>query len=347
MLLRSTRSGVEVVDTNRTAADLLGTAPEQPVDVPLTAYRALAGATDLVAAAERVARREVPRWRLEHEVDPERKTVVEITLSPGPGPDDVLAQLVDRSDDQRLRDQAARHQDGTAAEVEKATSGFVSSVSHELRTPLTSVLGCTELLLEGTAGELNSQQDTLVRSIRRNGERLQSLVLNLLELASADAGTPVTARQDFDLRQVARHSCEAVEALRSACRIDLELTCASSPTLVNGDAAKVEHAVRNLLTNAITVSPPGGRVRVRVETVQRECVVEVGDSGPGIPVEEQRSLTRRFFRTSTARAAHLPGVGVGLAAARSIVADHGGRLDVRSTPGHGASVMIRLPRVRR
>ena len=225
-------------------------------------------------------------------------------------------------------------------ESERIKDEFVATVSHELRTPLTSIVGYTEVLLDSE--ELAELQRGYLEVVNRNAHRLQRLVGDLLFFAQVESGQLTLERDSVELRALAERALEAVRPAGEAAEIVLELD-APDAVEIRGDRARLEQLLDNLLSNAVKFTMPGGRVRVRVGAAQHEGVMEVSDTGIGIPADEVTNLFRRFFRASSAMSRQIPGTGLGLAIAKAIVEAHGGSIDAESSES-GTTFTIRLPR---
>jgi signal transduction histidine kinase len=178
--------------------------------------------------------------------------------------------------------------------------------------------------------------------INRNAHRLQRLVGDLLFFAQVESGRLTLDSEPVELRALAGRVLEAARPSGEAAGIALELE-APDVVEIRGDPARLEQLLDNLLSNAVKFTLPGGRVCVRVAAVEEEAVVQVSDTGIGIPADEVSSLFRRFFRASSAMSRQIPGTGLGLAIAKAIVDEHGGSIDAESSDG-GTTFTIRLPR---
>lgn len=217
-----------------------------------------------------------------------------------------------------------------------AQEDFVASVSHELRTPLTSILGYLELAMdEEVAGPVPGY----LKVMSRNAERLLALVNDLL--GSASDGTAIMPLEG-DLHSVL---ASAVEAARPRARSKgVELVLDAAPGLRGRfDRVRIGQAVDNLISNAVKFSDPSGTVEVRGRMGDSGLQVSVRDHGAGMSQEEQAGLFNRFYRTTSARRAAIPGAGLGLAITKAIVDAHGGSLTVDSAPGQGSTFTITVP----
>ena len=215
---------------------------------------------------------------------------------------------------------------------------FVADASHELQTPLTSVRGYAELFRRGAAGRPDDLATTM-RRIEAEAERMGVLVDDLLLLARLDQGRPMSDER-IDLRAL-------VSDLVADARVvepDRPFTEESEgPVVVRGDDARLRQVVGNLLSNARAHTPVGTPVTVRTLVRGGEAVVEVADTGPGLVPEHAARVFERFFRADPSRARTSGGSGLGLSIVASIAEAHGGRAEVSSAPGRGATFRVLLP----
>jgi signal transduction histidine kinase len=228
------------------------------------------------------------------------------------------------------------------ADAERLKDEFFALVSHELRTPLTSIIGYLELLLEGEAGEISVDQRRFLGVIVRNARRLLRLVGDLLFAAQVESGTLSLAQEAVDLEAVV---CEAVQAGRPrAEQAQVELTADTEPIgELQGDPERLGQVLDNLISNALKFTPAGGSVTVGLHRRNGNAVVEVTDTGIGIPAAEQVRLFERFYRTSSATERSIPGIGLGLSISRAIALGHGGAISVQSEEGRGTTFTVELP----
>jgi signal transduction histidine kinase/CHASE3 domain sensor protein len=227
-------------------------------------------------------------------------------------------------------------------ELERLKEDFVATVSHELRTPLTSMMGFLEMIREGEAGQLTEEQQRFLAIVYRSSERLQRLVGDLLFVARLDASGLQLQFGELQVTEVVRDVLESTSALARSREIAVEADVRDMPSLT-GDKERLVQLVGNLVGNALKFTPPGGRVTMRTFVDGPAAVIEVEDTGIGIPTDEQRQLFQRFFRSSTATEQAIPGTGLGLVISRAIAEAHGGSISVRSEPGEGACFRVELP----
>jgi heavy metal sensor kinase len=225
---------------------------------------------------------------------------------------------------------------GAALERQKR---FTSDASHELRTPVSALLAGTELLLRRprTPEEYRRGLERQVRTIRR----MKEITENLLALARADAAAEAPPREPLDAGEVLDAAAE--EFLPLAEEKGIRLERAVAPGLrVRGDRQALARLCGNLLSNAVKFTPPGGRVLARAAPEGREALLEVEDSGPGIPPEHLPHVFERFYRVREG-GDRAEGAGLGLAISEGIVRAHGGRIEASNLAAGGAAIRVRLP----
>ena len=231
-------------------------------------------------------------------------------------------------------------------QLDAAKNEFVSTVSHELRTPTTSIVGYTEMLRDGSAGEPLPEQLPLLDAIARNGERLIGIAGDLLTLAGLESGSTAWERNAVDLGKLVSAGEEAMRPMLASRDLDVRFEVPDDEITVIGDEGHLDRVLMNLLSNAVKFTEDGGSITCRLSTDDGEARLEVSDTGIGIPAEEQKELFSKFFRSSTAQDRAIQGTGLGLSIISSIVAAHGGRIDVRSGHLEGTTFTVRLPLVR-
>ncbi|NMO14342.1 response regulator [Pyxidicoccus fallax] len=230
------------------------------------------------------------------------------------------------------------------AEAERATRSreeMLAVVSHDLRTPLTSVFASVELMeraLAGRDGEASLKKH--LASIRRAAGRMRRLIGDLLDLASIDTGTLSLDRQPHAPEELVRDVREAFEPLAREKQLAFDLEVEPGLPVLVCDRERVFQALSNLLANAIKFTPEGGRVALRVHAREGGLDFLVEDTGPGIAAEALPRIFERHWHTAQkGREGH----GLGLPIAHGIIAAHGGRIDVASTPGQGSRFTVQFP----
>jgi PAS domain S-box-containing protein len=254
---------------------------------------------------------------------------------------DITEQKRAEAELERLLDRE-REQNIELRSVDTMKDEFIALVSHELRTPLTSIRGYLELVTDAGAGELSAEQRHFLDVVARNAERLQSLVGDLLFIAQIEAGRLNLERDEIELARVAAESIETGKPLARAKGVELSLVAEPVGSLI-GDRVRIGQLLDNFVSNAIKFTPVGGSVTVRLAQTNGAAVLEVADTGMGIPADEQERLFERFFRSSTATAQAIQGTGLGLTISKAIADAHGGRITFTSVENEGTTFRIELP----
>jgi PAS domain S-box-containing protein len=313
--------------------------------------RALPNVADISRASVAAAERN-QLWRFRRKDGADRTMRTTLTTVPdergGFGGYLITAEdVTEREDAQRALLLTLEHQ-RTAVErlrdLERVKGDFVSTVSHELRTPITSIIGYTELLADGELGELTLSQQEIVDRVDRNGRRLLLLVEDLLTLSQIESSVLKIEPVATDVRDVVARSHRAIVPTLANRSLEVALLVPTQPVVHDGDPVQLERMLVNLLTNAVKFTPDGGRVELQLRTVGDDTEIVVSDTGMGIPEDEQAKLFTRFFRSTTATQRAIQGTGLGLTIVKAIVALHGGRIEVDSTPGKGTTVTVTIPR---
>ena len=227
--------------------------------------------------------------------------------------------------------------------LEAVRRDFVANLSHELKTPLTALLGQLETLLDHPELE-DSQRVHFLDKSRRQGERLASLVSDLLALSRIESIDTSAEFCEVDLRGVAQASVDGLSERAASKGIEIALVLDSTPVVIEGDAEFLRQITDNLLSNALMYSPAGGAVEVRVDVRGPRCALDVKDSGIGIPLAEQERIFERFYRVDRARSRDLGGTGLGLAIVKHLVRAHRGTISVESRVGAGSRFCALFPR---
>ena len=225
--------------------------------------------------------------------------------------------------------------------LERVRQDFVANVSHELKTPLTSILGYAETLLDGGL-EDEFRRRGFVETIRDQATRLTSLTEDLLVLAELERADAALATGPVDLGELGRAVCAALAPRAGKAGLGLSCEAPEREIVVLGERGRLEQLLFNLVDNALKYTEEGS-VCVRVRGEEGWGILEVEDTGPGVPEGAQARIFERFYRVDAARSREVAGTGLGLSIVKHIVELHHGRVDVRNLPDGGALFTVRLP----
>lgn len=243
-------------------------------------------------------------------------------------------------------------------QLDKLKSNFLATVSHELRTPLTSVIGFSEMLLEGLAGPLNDEQREYVDTIHHRGEELLSLITDLLEMSQLEGGSVRLHLLAQSVPQLLARALEAVHLAAEQRGIHLHAPEPRVPRVV-ADAEKIQRVLINLLGNAIKFTPEGGHVTIEAcmapirRPFQEETLfgeedpdavrITVRDDGIGMAPDQLGRVFEAFYQVDSGPTRAHGGAGLGLSIVRNLVVAHGGEVWAESEPGRGTAVSFTLP----
>jgi signal transduction histidine kinase len=228
-------------------------------------------------------------------------------------------------------------------ELDRLKSNFLATMSHELRTPLTSVIGYSEMMLEGLGGPLTSEQREYLGIIMEKGENLLQLITSILDISKIEAGRVRLLLSEVDVGQLMRDAVATVLPL--ARKKGLKVACEPGeiPRLLC-DRDKLRQCLVNLCSNAVKFTPAGGSILVSGEVLPGErLAIRVVDTGIGIAEEHLGKVFDVFYQVDGSSTREYGGAGLGLAIVKSFVDAHGGEVSVRSTPGHGSTFSLVLP----
>jgi two-component system, OmpR family, sensor kinase len=234
--------------------------------------------------------------------------------------------------------------EAAARSSEERMRRFVADASHELRTPLTTIRGFAELYRQGAVTTPEKTAEVIQR-IESEASRMGLLVEDLLLLARLDRERPLRPEL-VELRVLAMEAVEAARVVAPDRDISLVTAPDAGHLVVSGDDARLRQVVGNLLSNALTHTPAGTPVIVRLASRDGMGVIEIHDRGPGLSPEQQERVFERFYRADparTRRADGTVGTGLGLAIVAALVAAHAGTVEVESQPGVGATFRVLLP----
>jgi two-component system phosphate regulon sensor histidine kinase PhoR len=221
---------------------------------------------------------------------------------------------------------------------------FVANVSHELKTPLAAIRGYAETLRDGALGE-PATAERFTERILLQCKRLQALLADLLTLSRLESLERAPQREPVDLATLVQRAVELTAKAAEEKRVEVKVEVQEVPPVprLAGDAEGLERLVVNLLDNAVKYNRPKGRVTVRIQAREGQALLEVADTGIGIPQDALGRIFERFYRVDKGRSREEGGTGLGLAIVKHVAQAHGGQVDVESRLGQGSTFRVRLP----
>ena len=235
------------------------------------------------------------------------------------------------------------HAERSQRESEQLRHELLAWVGHDLRTPLSSIRAIVEALADGVVSDATTQRRYLLTA-QRDIQSLSALIDDLFEMSQIGAGGLQMERQPASLSDLLSDTLESFTALATAKGVSLTGQAGAGVDPLAMDVQKIGRVLGNLIGNAIRHTPAGGLVRVQAMAAGRDVLVEVIDSGEGIPAASLGRVFDQFYRAEESRNRETGGAGLGLAIAKGIVAAHGGEIGVESAPGAGARFWFVLPR---
>ena len=230
-------------------------------------------------------------------------------------------------------------------ELAQEKNRFLRHMSHELKTPLANIREGTELLLDGTVGELDTPQREVTDILRVNGLKLQQLIENLLSFSAWQTRSEVLTLTEFPLRALIVSAAKMQRLALQAARIRLRLQV--EDFVVVADRDKMRTVLDNLLSNAVKFTPKGGEITVRARRTSGSFVLECADSGPGIPEDERPRVFEAFFQGRRDQGGHIAGTGIGLSVVQECIQAHEGVVTLlESDEFSGAHFRIEVPQKR-
>ena len=227
-------------------------------------------------------------------------------------------------------------------QIDNMKNEFISTVSHDLRSPLTAIMGYVELL--DRVGPVNDQQRDFIRRVQVSVQSVTALINDLLELGRIEAGifghldtVPVDAVLNFAIDNISYQVTEK--------KINLHTNLPAVVPLIYGNPVRIRQMLDNLLGNALKYTPVGGDIEITITLEADQLLLQIADTGPGIPPADQPHIFEKFYRGSNV-SSKVVGSGLGLAIVKSIVETHHGRIWVNSVYGKGSTFTVVLPTIK-
>ncbi len=247
-------------------------------------------------------------------------------------------------------------------ELDRLKSNFLATVSHELRTPLTSIIGYSEMLVEGLAGEMTKEQHEFVQTIRDKGEQLLQLIKGLLDLSKLESGTMSLRKSQTDIRTILRDVAGTMTPTARKKDVEILVETENGLPLIWADAERLRQVFLNLTENAIKFTPPNGKVTLSAKITAvdaarpddaggvvilsaRRTAVEfrVADTGIGIPEGERGRVFDAFYQVDSSSTREAGGTGLGLSIVRRLIDGHDGTVRITDNTPKGTVFIVTIP----
>jgi signal transduction histidine kinase len=259
----------------------------------------------------------------------------------------VLITFTDVTDTVRVEN-ALREKNAALEAAEKLKLDFLANVSYQLRTPLSAIMGFNDILDQEYFGPLNGRQKEYTRDIQSASNRLLSLINDILDLSTIEAGYMTLELAPVKIKPMLESLMDLTQDWARKEKIEVSLECAATIGSIDLDERRVKQAMVNLIRNSIAFTPSGGSITIGAKKLPEGIVLKVSDTGIGIKRENHLRIFQPFERAQRGLA-HSPekgqggGAGLGLSLVKNIVGLHMGRVDLESEPGTGTTVSLFFP----
>jgi two-component system sensor histidine kinase ChvG len=222
----------------------------------------------------------------------------------------------------------------------RSTEAFAADVSHEFKNPLASIRTATDMALEDVAP---GERRRFLQMIQKDVARMERLLSEAREISRIDADLEIEERTEVKLDELLSALVDSFKLRNASSRVQFDLALADARVTVEASADRLTQVFENLIDNAVSFSPPSGRVTIALRTTEDSAGVTVADEGPGIPDEHNDRIFRRFFTYRPDEDAESGHTGLGLALVRAIVESYGGTISARPRSGGGTKMVVVLP----
>jgi two-component system phosphate regulon sensor histidine kinase PhoR len=317
-------AGQRILFANERASELMEFQNQQPVGRKLWQVVRQRALQDVVQSA--LDSGEAVRDEFAWSDGSNKSLTVHAARLPGAPPRGAVLVLHDTSDIRRL---------------ERLRQDFVANVSHELKTPLSVIKVCVETLQDGAIDDVQARGSFLDK-IADQSDRLQALILDLLSLARIESGAEVFAMEELGVPGLVNACLERHQARAQARKQTLQAHGAPEARVI-ADADALGQILDNLVDNAVKYTPEGGEITVAWQADNGQVVLEVADTGIGIPQQDLQRIFERFYRVDKARSREMGGTGLGLSIVKHLAQAMRGNVTASSELGKGTTFTVRLP----
>jgi hypothetical protein len=228
-------------------------------------------------------------------------------------------------------------------EIDKSKNEFISLVSHQLRTPTTSINWYSEMLLDEEIGTLNEKQKEYLKEIHHGNQRMIDLVNALLSVSRIELGTFVIQSKTIDMAMIADDVLAELQTEIDKKGLEFEKIYKNNIPGIKNDKKLIWIIFQNLLSNAVSYTPPKGKISIKIKKIKTNIHIEIKDNGYGIPESAQPKIYTKFFRATNASAVKPDGTGLGLYITKSLVEALGGTISFKSKEGSGTIFYVNIP----
>ena len=229
------------------------------------------------------------------------------------------------------------------AEANRMKSEFVSVVSHQLRSPLSNLVWVIEILMSGRIGKIEEEQLEYFKILKENSGRMKELVSNLLTVSRIDQGILPLKKEEFSLEEVTKKLVSIFGPFAKASNVEIKIETVGDLPKIYNDPSQIGLVVENLLDNAIRYIKEKGVVVIKLCRKNNDIYFEIKDNGVGIPKNDQKYISQKFFRSENVLKYQTQGSGLGLYIVKSIIKKAGGKTGFQSEEGKGSTFWFTLP----
>jgi signal transduction histidine kinase len=254
-------------------------------------------------------------------------------------------QEVNRNLERRVAERTAelRRALERLTEINQLKANLISNVSHELRTPLAHIKGYTELLIDDQLGEVPKEQKDALMVVQRATERLERLIEDLIEYSTASREGLTLSVEALSLGSLTEDTLEKSRLKASKAGVDVQLEIAPDMPPLMADKSRIRWVLFQLIDNAVKFTAPGGKVRLHASRTNGRALIQVIDTGIGIPAERMEEIFEPFHQLDGSPTRRFGGTGLGLSLVKLILSAHGSELHVQSQEGKGSAFSFELP----
>jgi PAS domain S-box-containing protein len=225
----------------------------------------------------------------------------------------------------------------------RTKSEFLANMSHELRTPLNSVIGFSEVLLEGNSGSLNERQTRYLKNISKSGKHLLTIINDILDISKIESGKMHLYKENISVKNLLEDMFSSMQPLAAEKEIVMKVSFGPDLSYIQADKGKIKQVLYNLIGNALKFTEHGGFVTISAKVNGDMVYISVEDTGIGISRMDQEKLFKPFTQIDSSISRKYEGTGLGLALSKELVVLHGGKIWVVSEPGKGSAFTFSIP----